>query len=132
MNLIEAEQERRIRRNGRRQTGFRAQEEGMRNCLACLRSNSNWTKYASKGQLSCSCRKILHPVTHLNGKAAWLPRGSGLIEVPMDLYPMDDIRDKTNSEIQHSIKNISMKVVVGFALPHEPGMVIRLKRIYNF
>jgi hypothetical protein len=43
-------------------------------------------------------------------------------EAPMDHYPMDDIRDKTNCELHQSMKNIPMKVAVGFALPCEPGV----------
>ena len=42
-------------------------------------------------------------------------------EAPMDCYPVDDIREKTNCELHQSMKNISMKVVVGFALACEPG-----------
>jgi hypothetical protein len=45
-----------------------------------------------------------------------------MIEAPMDLYPVDDIRDKKFFEIHHSMKNIYMKVAVGFALPREPGI----------
>jgi hypothetical protein len=41
----------------------------------------------------------------------------------MDLYPMDDIRDKTNSEIHHSMKNISMKVAVGMDVRFELAML---------
>jgi hypothetical protein len=41
-------------------------------------------------------------------------------EAPMDRYPVDDIRDMTNCELHQSMKNISMKVVVSFALPCEP------------
>jgi hypothetical protein len=40
----------------------------------------------------------------------------------MDRYPVDDIRDKTNCELHQSMKNISMKVEVDFALPCEPGV----------
>jgi hypothetical protein len=38
----------------------------------------------------------------------------------MDCYPVDDIREKKNYELHQSMKNISMKVTVGFALPCEP------------
>jgi hypothetical protein len=49
--------------------------------------------------------------------------GSGLMRHrPMDRYPVDDIRDKTNCELHQSMKNISMKVEVDFALPCEPGV----------
>jgi hypothetical protein len=40
----------------------------------------------------------------------------------MDRYPVDDISDKINRELHQSMKNISMKVAVGFALPSEPGV----------
>jgi hypothetical protein len=39
----------------------------------------------------------------------------------MDRYPVDDIREKTICELHQSMKNISMKVAVGFALACEPG-----------
>ncbi|KAK1679472.1 hypothetical protein QYE76_040320 [Lolium multiflorum] len=42
-------------------------------------------------------------------------------DAPMDHYPMDDIMEKTNCELHQSMKNISMKVAVGFALTCEPG-----------
>jgi hypothetical protein len=42
-------------------------------------------------------------------------------EAPMDRYPVDDIHGKTNCEIHQSIKNISMKVAVGYTLPSGPG-----------
>ena len=42
-------------------------------------------------------------------------------EAPIDRYPVDDIREKTNCELHQSMKNISMKVAVGFALACEPG-----------
>jgi hypothetical protein len=35
-------------------------------------------------------------------------------EAPMDHYPMDDISGKTNCEMHQSMKNISMKVAVGY------------------
>jgi hypothetical protein len=44
-------------------------------------------------------------------------------EAPMDRYPMDDIRGKTNCEMHPYMKNISMKVAVGYALPSVPGKV---------
>jgi hypothetical protein len=47
-------------------------------------------------------------------------------EAPMDRYPVDDISKKTNYEMHIPMKNISMKVAVGYVL------LIRLKRIYNF
>jgi hypothetical protein len=36
---------------------------------------------------------------------------------------MDDIRGKTNCEMHQSMNNISMKVVVGYALPSGPGQL---------
>ena len=39
----------------------------------------------------------------------------------MARYPVDDITERKNCELHQSMKNISMKVVVGFALPSEPG-----------
>jgi hypothetical protein len=65
----------------------------------------------------------------------------------MDRYPVDDISRKTSCEVHQSMKNISMKVAVSYALPNGPGQtwhgrgiragyahvgVIHLKRIYNF
>jgi hypothetical protein len=44
-------------------------------------------------------------------------------EAPMDRYPVDDIRDKTNCEMHQSMKNISMKVTVVYVLPCGPGVV---------
>jgi hypothetical protein len=44
-------------------------------------------------------------------------------EAPMDRYPVDDISGKTNCEMHQSMKNISMKVAVGYALPSRPGQV---------
>jgi hypothetical protein len=41
----------------------------------------------------------------------------------MDRYPVDDISGKTNSEMHQSMKNISMKVAVGYALPSGPGQL---------
>jgi hypothetical protein len=38
----------------------------------------------------------------------------------MDRYPLDDIIGKTNCEMHQSMKNISMKVAVGYALPSGP------------
>jgi hypothetical protein len=49
--------------------------------------------------------------------------GVGADEAPMDRYPVDDIRDKTNCAMHQSMKNISMKVAVAYALPCGPGEV---------
>ena len=42
-------------------------------------------------------------------------------DAPMARYPVDDITERKNCELHQSMKNISMKVAVGFALPSEPG-----------
>jgi hypothetical protein len=42
------------------------------------------------------------------------------MEVPMDHYPMDDISEKTSCEMHVPMKNISMKVAVGYVLPSGP------------
>jgi hypothetical protein len=42
-------------------------------------------------------------------------------EAPMDHYPVDDISGKTSCEMHQSMKNILMKVAVGYALPSGPG-----------
>jgi hypothetical protein len=39
----------------------------------------------------------------------------------MDRYHMDDIREKTNYELHQPMKNISMRVLAGFALACEHG-----------
>jgi hypothetical protein len=36
--------------------------------------------------------------------------------------PMDEIKGKTHCELYQSMKNISMKVAVGYALPIQPGV----------
>jgi hypothetical protein len=48
--------------------------------------------------------------------------GLGVDEAPMDCYPVDGIQDKTPCELHQSMKNISMKVAVGYALSSEPGV----------
>jgi hypothetical protein len=40
---------------------------------------------------------------------------------PMDRYPVDAIKEKTSCELHVSLRNISMKVAVGYALPCTPG-----------
>jgi len=42
-------------------------------------------------------------------------------EAPMARYPVDDITEKKMCDLHQSMKNISFKVAVGFALPSEPG-----------
>ena len=37
------------------------------------------------------------------------------------IYPVDQIRGKTNCELHIKMKNLSMKVAVGFALENMPG-----------
>ena len=44
-------------------------------------------------------------------------------------YPVDDIKEKTNCELHQKMKNISMKVAVGFALPNEPEGTIHVNPI---
>jgi hypothetical protein len=44
-------------------------------------------------------------------------------EAPIDRYPVDDISGKTSYEMHQSMKNISMKVAVGYALPSGPGQL---------
>ena len=39
-------------------------------------------------------------------------------------YPVDDIKEKTNCELHMKIKNISMKVAIGFALQNEPEAML--------
>jgi hypothetical protein len=50
-------------------------------------------------------------------------------EAPMDRYPMDDISGKKNCEMHQSMKNISMKVAVGYALPSGPGQLWHSREI---
>jgi hypothetical protein len=50
-------------------------------------------------------------------------------EAPMDCYPVDDISGKTNCEMHQSMKNISMKVAVGYVLPSGPGQVWHVREI---
>ena len=42
-------------------------------------------------------------------------------DATMDMYPVDAIKEKTSYELHVELKNISMKVAVGFALPSTPG-----------
>jgi hypothetical protein len=46
--------------------------------------------------------------------------GLGPDEAPMDGYPVDGIKDKTPCELHQSMRNISMKVAVDYALYCEP------------
>src|SRR3990170_7436931 len=39
-------------------------------------------------------------------------------------YPVDDIKERTSCELHMKMKNISMKVAVGFALPNAPEATI--------
>jgi hypothetical protein len=41
----------------------------------------------------------------------------------MDRYPVDDISGKTSCEMHQSMKNISMKVAIGYALTSGPGQL---------
>lgn len=56
------------------------------------------------------------------GSTVVLPDRDALMdEAPMARYPVDDITEKKMCDLHRSIKNISFKVAVGFALPNEPG-----------
>jgi hypothetical protein len=46
--------------------------------------------------------------------------GLGANEAPMGRYPVDEIKDKTCCELHQSMKNISMKVAIDYALSCEP------------
>jgi hypothetical protein len=46
--------------------------------------------------------------------------GLGAEEAPIVSYPVDGIKDKTPCELHQSMKNISMKAAVGYALSCEP------------
>ena len=70
----------------------------------------------------------LNPVVQGTGGALSQRKSSGAStaadgtdEAPMDRYPMDNIMEKTICELHQSMKNISMKMATGFALPCEPG-----------
>ena len=40
---------------------------------------------------------------------------------PMERYPVDNIEEKTDCELHQPMKNISMKVALGFALKFDPA-----------
>ena len=42
-------------------------------------------------------------------------------EPPMAHYPVDDVTEKISCELHMSMKNISFKVAVGYALPNQSG-----------
>jgi hypothetical protein len=46
--------------------------------------------------------------------------GLGADEAPMDRYPVDGIKEKTPCELHQSMKNISMKMAIGYASSCEP------------
>jgi hypothetical protein len=46
----------------------------------------------------------------------------GADEASLGRYPVDEIKDKTHCELHQSMKNISMKVAVSYALSCEPGV----------
>jgi hypothetical protein len=48
---------------------------------------------------------------------------------PMDRYPVDQIDGKTSCVLHQWMKNISMKVAVGYALSCEPGVTWHSRRI---
>jgi hypothetical protein len=47
----------------------------------------------------------------------------------MDHYPMNDITKKTSCEMHVPMKNISMKVAVGYVLPSGPGQTWHSREI---
>jgi hypothetical protein len=55
--------------------------------------------------------------------------GLGADEAPMGRYPVDEIKDKTRCELHQSMKNIFMKVAVGYALSCEPGVTWHSRQI---
>ena len=50
-------------------------------------------------------------------------------EAPMDPFPVDNIKEKTNCDLHVRVKNISLKVATGYALPYEPGALWHCKPI---
>jgi hypothetical protein len=58
---------------------------------------------------------------HASGDRSQRRSSMASTEVPMDRYPVDDITKKTSCEMHVPMKNISMKVVVGYVLPSGPG-----------
>jgi hypothetical protein len=58
---------------------------------------------------------------HASGDRSQRRSSVASMEVPMDHYPVDDITKKTSCEMHVPMKNISMKVAVGYVLPSEPG-----------
>jgi hypothetical protein len=57
---------------------------------------------------------------HASGNRSQWRSSVASTEVPMDHYPVDDITKKTNCELHVPMKNISMKVAVGYVLPSGP------------
>jgi hypothetical protein len=55
--------------------------------------------------------------------------GLGADEAPMGRYPVDEIKAKTHCERYQLMKNISMKVAVGYALSSEPGVTWHSRQI---
>jgi hypothetical protein len=55
--------------------------------------------------------------------------GLGADEVPMGCYPMDEIKNKTSSELDQLMKNTSMKVADSYALSCEPGVTWHSRQI---
>jgi hypothetical protein len=53
----------------------------------------------------------------------------GADEAPMGCYPVDEIKGKTHCELHQSMKNISMKVAVSYALSCEPGVTWHSRQI---
>jgi hypothetical protein len=55
--------------------------------------------------------------------------GLGADEAPMGRYAVNEIKGKTHCELYQSMKNISMKVVVGYALPIQLGVTWHSRQI---
>jgi hypothetical protein len=71
--------------------------------------------------------QLEHPAFDSNdGPSQWrssvASTGLGADEAPMGHYPIDEIKGKTSCELHQSMKNISTKVAVGYALSCEPGV----------
>ena len=57
----------------------------------------------------------------MGSTAVLADRDALMDEAPMALYPVDDITEKKMCDLHQSMKSISFKVAVVFALPNEPG-----------
>jgi hypothetical protein len=52
-----------------------------------------------------------------------------LDDAPMACYPVDDITERQNCELHEKMKNISMKVAIGFSLPSAPEQLLHCRPI---